>query len=79
MTDRLRQLAINEEGFVFDPYTGNSYTVNKTGIMILNELKEGKTEEEIAKKISEQFGVEFNSALRDVVDFIEQLRLFSLL
>jgi len=79
MTDRLRQLAINEEGFIFDPYAGNSYTVNKTGILILNELKEGKTEEEIAKKISEEFGIEFNESQRDVVDFIEQLRLFSLL
>ncbi len=77
--ERLSQLAINDEGFIFDPYTGNSYTTNKTGILILNELKNGKNEEEIAKIISEKFNVELSVALKDVTDFVEQLRSLSLL
>ena len=44
---KLERLAINDEGFIFDPETGNSYTVNKTGLFIIKLLKEGKNEEEI--------------------------------
>ncbi|WP_025270363.1 PqqD family protein [Hippea sp. KM1] len=77
--ERLSQLAINDEGFIFDPYTGNSYATNRTGILILNELKNGKSEEEIAKILSEKFNVEHSAALKDVTDFIEQLRSLSLL
>ncbi len=77
--ERLSQLAINDEGFIFDPYTGNSYTTNKTGILILSELKNGKSGEEIAKITSEKFNIEHSVALKDVTDFIEQLRSLSLL
>ncbi len=77
--ERLSQLAINDEGFIFDPYTGNSYITNKTGILIFSELKNGKSEEEIAKIISEKFNIEHSVALKDVTDFIEQLRSLSLL
>ena len=37
---RLNRLAINDEGFIFDPETGNSFTVNGTGLFIIKLLKE---------------------------------------
>ncbi len=77
--ERLKQLAINDEGFIFDPYAGSSYATNKTGVLILNELKSGKSEEEIAKTISERFNIETSAALKDIRDFVEQLRTHSLL
>ena len=76
---KLERLAINDEGFIFDPETGNSYTVNKTGLFIIKLLKEGKSEEEIVKALSEKFDVSEEDAGRDLVDFIEQLRLYGLL
>ena len=76
---KLERLAINDEGFIFDPETGNSYTVNKTGLFIIKLLKEGKSEEEIVKALSEKFDVSEEDARRDLVDFIEQLRLYGLL
>ena len=76
---KLERLAINDEGFIFDPETGNSYTVNKTGLFIIKLLKEGKSEEEIVKALSEKFDVSKEDARRDLVDFIEQLRLYGLL
>jgi len=75
----LQRLAINDEGFIFDPETGNSYTVNKTGLFIIKLLKEGKSEEEIVKALSEKFDVSEEDARRDLVDFVEQLRLYGLL
>lgn len=77
--NRIQQLAINEEGFVFDPITGESFTVNQTGLLILKGLKEGKSQEEIIKDIVENFEVSEEEAERDIVDFIEKLRSYNLI
>ncbi|WP_456464649.1 HPr-rel-A system PqqD family peptide chaperone [Persephonella sp.] len=77
--NRLSQLAINEEGFVFDPLTGESFTVNQTGLLILKDLKEGKSQEEIIKDITENFEVSEEEAERDLIDFIEKLRSYRLI
>ena len=76
--DKLRRLAINEEGFVFDPETGNSFVVNQTGLFILKKLREGLSEEEVIKALTEEFEVDENTARRDFYDFLEQLRILEL-
>ncbi|WP_457642251.1 HPr-rel-A system PqqD family peptide chaperone [Persephonella sp.] len=77
--NRLSQLALNEEGFVFDPLTGESFTVNQTGLLILKDLKEGKSQEEIIKDITENFEISEEEAERDLIDFIEKLRSYRLI
>ena len=75
---KLERLAINDEGFIFDPETGSSYTVNKTGFFIIKLLKEGKNEKDIVKALTEEFEIGEDEAKRDLVDFLEQLRLYGL-
>ena len=41
---RLSDLAISDSGFVFDPYTGASFSVNLTGLTLLRALKDGDTD-----------------------------------
>ncbi|WP_456396611.1 HPr-rel-A system PqqD family peptide chaperone [Desulfurobacterium sp.] len=77
--NKLNRLAISEEGFIFDPETGNSFTVNKTGLFILNLLKESKDVEDIVEALTEEFEVDREEAMRDVTDFLEQLRLMGLI
>jgi len=74
--EKLKHLAINEEGFVFDPTTGNSYVVNPTGLFIIKKLREGLKEEEVVKALTEEFEVDENTARRDFYDFLEQLRVY---
>jgi PqqD family protein of HPr-rel-A system len=76
--DRLRHLAINEEGFIFDPLTGNSFTTNRTGLFILSRLKEGKRDEEILEEMGEAFEGEKGEMEKDLTDFLEQLRFHGL-
>ncbi|TCK06319.1 HPr-rel-A system PqqD family peptide chaperone [Phorcysia thermohydrogeniphila] len=76
---RLNRLAINDEGFIFDPETGNSFTVNGTGLFIIKLLKEGKGEEEILSALMEEYDVSEDEARRDLLDFIEQLRVLGIL
>ncbi len=75
---KLKRLAISEEGFVFDPETGNSYTVNETGLLILKKLREGLSPEEIAGIMNEEYGISREEALRDIQDFLESMARFGL-
>jgi len=77
--DKLSRLAINDEGFIFDPETGNSFTVNKTGLFIIKLLKEGKSEDEIVSCLTNEFEVSEEEAKQDLLDFIEQLKILGLL
>ena len=74
--NRISQLAINEEGFVFDPTTGQSFTVNRGGLEILKGLKQGKEVPDIARELREVFGAVPDDVERDIGDFIGQLKIF---
>ncbi|WP_456341501.1 HPr-rel-A system PqqD family peptide chaperone [Thermovibrio sp.] len=76
---KLQKLAMSDEGFIFDPETGSSFTVNQTGLFILKLLKEGKSQEEVVEALTEEFDVSREEAARDLIDFLEQLRLNGLL
>jgi PqqD family protein of HPr-rel-A system len=76
---RLRSLAINPDGFAFDPTTGESYTLNATGLAILEALRDGRPYESLPDVLAERFGVGRDEARRDVDDFVDQLRAFRLL
>ncbi len=76
---KVKHLAISEDGFIFDPTTGNSFTTNETGLFILRMLREGKTPEEIVKALSAEYDVDEGEAERDVLDFMEKLRRYKLL
>ncbi|MEZ4765008.1 MAG: PqqD family protein [Calditrichia bacterium] len=76
---RLHQLAINDEGFVFDPSTGESFTLNHCGLFIVQALKSGRTADEIAKLLPEKFDEVPETAERDVLDFISHLKSYHLM
>ncbi len=72
---RLKDLAISDSGFVFDPMTGITSTVNPTGRFILLQLKEGATPEQIEAALREAFDlVEGDDLHRDVREFLLVLR-----
>ena len=67
--ERLARLALSDEGFVFDPATGTSYTVNSTGLVVLRGLRDGLDLEAIAERLSEQCGVAADLARQDARRF----------
>ena len=71
---RLRSLALNPDGFAFDPTTGESFTVNATGLAILEGLREGASPTELVRRVTEAFDVSERDATRDVDDFMDHLR-----
>ncbi|HEY5955368.1 MAG TPA: PqqD family peptide modification chaperone [Polyangiaceae bacterium] len=72
---RLEMLAISDTGFVFDPRTGHSYTVNATGLTVLNELKRGASAAAALQRLQETFDCP-PSALADLRAFTDALNNF---
>ncbi|MBF0448818.1 MAG: PqqD family protein [Magnetococcales bacterium] len=78
-SNRLMRLAVNEEGFVFDPQTGESFTVNGTGRVLLMALIAQQSEEGIVGELVHRFGLKIQEAQADLRDFVEHLRFLRLL
>ncbi|MCA9625964.1 MAG: HPr-rel-A system PqqD family peptide chaperone [Myxococcales bacterium] len=77
--DTLRQLAVSDAGFVFDPMSGHTFSVNPTGKQVLAMLKDGHDLEAITGALAEQFELEGGEDLtRDVEDFVARLREYGL-
>ena len=74
-TERLRELAISDAGFVFDPLTGHTYNVNATALAALRALKEGATPEAVIAALHDQFDTEPEDDIaRDVYELVGRLR-----
>jgi len=71
---RLSALAVNDEGFVFDPTTGDSFLANRCGLLILRVLGEGKDDKDAVRALTDEYDVTSEEAERDVADFREQLK-----
>lgn len=70
---QLKELAISETGFVFDPYSGSTFTVNATGLCVLGGLRDGLSRAEIGARLRERFDVQVGSADDDAADFVHLL------
>lgn len=71
-------IAISENGFLFDPATGESFSTNETGREILELMKQGKTEKEIRTIMTERFEVEEQAFERYYLDFIGMLKQYQI-
>jgi len=72
--ETLNRLAISENGFVFDPSSGDSFTVNPTGLIIIELLKKQTDAHETIKQLQQEFDVAENTAKRDLLEFARTLR-----
>ncbi len=72
-------IAISETGFVFNPTTGDSFTLNETGRKVIALINEGKTIEQTAKALKETFDVDDTTLERYLFDFVYDLRINKLL
>lgn len=73
-----KNIAISETGFIFDPTTGDSYTLNPVGMEILSLLKEGLELEAISARILEKYDVEKGVLERYLYDFLGLLKQYQL-
>jgi len=77
--EKLASLAVNHDGFVFDPSTGDSFVLNQTGLIVLQGLQDGSDETQIAREVAEQFDATEEGAQRDIGDFVSRLKTLHLI
>ena len=74
-----KNIAISESGYVFNPSSGESFTVNPIGIELVNMIREEKTFEEISKTLLTKYNTDSDTFEKDYHDFIGFLKLYHLL
>ncbi len=79
MSYRIKQLAINGEGFLFDPTSGESFTTNGTAAFVVRAMQEERSATEIIQMITEEYDVDQEQAERDYAEFTAQLKLNQLI
>ena len=65
-----KNVAISESGYIFNPTTGESFSVNPIGIEIFNLLKDVNSYEEINKIILTNYNTHEDTVEKDYNDFI---------
>lgn len=76
--DKLKALMINDEGFAFDPRSGNTFSINDTGLLVINCIKAGASLTRIVEELTEQFEIDETAADRDLEAFLNELSRYKL-
>jgi len=68
-----KNIAISDSGFLFNPSTGDSYSLNPVGQEILKLLKDGKDDSEIITYILKGYMTDKDAIEKDLYDFKSML------
>lgn len=74
-----KNIAVSDSGFLFNPGTGESFSLNPIGAEIIGLLKEDKSIEEVSKKLGKIYETDEVTIERDLYDFISMLKQHNLI
>lgn len=74
-----KNIAISESGFVFDPSTGDSYSLNPVGVDIISLLKELKKNDEIIRELQKKYDADKPTIEKNFHDFMDMLKQYNLM
>jgi hypothetical protein len=74
-----KNIATSEEGFIFNPATGDSFSTNPIGTDIISMLKEEKKNSVIIEYICSKYDVDKSLFEKDLDDFELQLKDYNIL
>ncbi len=73
-----KNVAVSDNGFLFNSATGESFTLNEVGTELLNLIKENKDLDEIKSILLKKYEVDSNIIEKDYQDFVEELKKYKL-
>lgn len=73
-----KNIAVSENGFIFNPLTGDSFSVNETGAFILQKIQDGESEQTILQNLMDEYDLDTYTAERDLNDFLSMLKGYQL-
>ncbi len=69
----LKTLQISHDGFAFDSSTGETYSLNRCGRLILQKIQQGANRADIITTLAEDFGIAQSLVEKDLADFCQQM------
>jgi hypothetical protein len=70
----IERLALSESGFLFDPVTGHSFTLNETAIAVLRSLQKTRSVAALRDGLLAEYDVDAVTLDRDLLEFLGSLR-----
>ncbi len=74
-----KNIAVSESGFVFDPTTGDSFSLNRIGLEIIELLRQENASDEIIGELLKKYDVDKGSLEKYFYDFTSMLRYYQLI
>jgi hypothetical protein len=65
-----KNVAVSEAGLLFNPVTGESFSVNPIGVEILKMIREDKTVDQISEAMLEKYTTDKATFEKDYHDFV---------
>ncbi len=65
-----KNVAVSEAGLLFNPVTGESFSVNPIGVEILKMIREDKTVDQISETMLEKYTTDKATFEKDYHDFV---------
>ena len=72
-------IALSESGFIFNPNTGESFTLNPTGQQLFVMIREGMDYDAIRDNFLENFETEESIFEKDFEDFIHMMTSYQMM
>jgi hypothetical protein len=72
-------IALSESGFIFNPNTGESFTLNPTGQKLFGLIREGREYAAIRKYFLEHYETEESVFEKDFEDFIHMMTSYQMM
>lgn len=73
-----KNIAVSETGFVFDPNSGDSYSLNDIGLEIVELLKQGRSDSSVLTALNSRYDIDRASLEKYYHDFVSMLRYYRL-
>ena len=67
-------IAVSDNGFLFNPVTGDSYSVNAIGQDIIKMIKSNKSDSDIIEQLLQDYRTDKGTLERDLYDFKNLLK-----
>jgi hypothetical protein len=72
-------IALSESGFIFNPNTGESFTLNPTGQILFGLIRDGSDYTAIRKHFLDNFDAEESIFEKDFEDFIHMMTSYQMM
>jgi hypothetical protein len=72
-------IALSESGFIFNPNTGESFTLNPTGQQLFGLIRDGKDYQAIRKYFLDNYDTEDSIFEKDFEDFLHMMTSYQMM